>query len=580
MFCKSVKIKNTKWGKGRKRRDATTTTKSPTTKSPTTESPTTISPTTRSPTTTEPAAKSTTKPKPVDDFSSKPVVNVTIHKETSSYEKNKTISSSNGLNDYKVAENVKMSSSQFHGVYLFHKHLSALNTSEATRKSILKLIENIPTTLGGEDSLLAEGILRKFGEEPLRLIKKKGTTREFTSESARTKLMAVLGHILDRKVRKECGCSECEVCGCKLSQCPKKIFRCPPCPWTQDCIYPPHCEVYPPCDPCPDDDADDDGPEEDLDDVDKVDPILKDEDVKEIECTTGATCPNKSKFTCGGAPLNPFTPKTKSSEYMVGGEDIKYGEYPQFARLEIRVPGKISNGLCGGTLISHSHVLTAGHCVQVKEKNSKRNYTKFKPEHFKVFLGDFKRKVKDSHEEQRNVTHITFSSKFNIPDEEGSRYDYAILTLNKPVKFTDYIQPACLPYEPFKIKPTTICYVVGIGITKFDKKGGQHEFAKGVQKMRVRKTSCKSWGFKSNDRSRHCFTKALDKGDTCGGDSGGPILCLDRKNRWNLMGIVSYGAEACDGSETTGWVAVYTRIRGLLTIIKKDSKNQNPKNLL
>lgn len=440
------------------------------------------------------------------------------------------------------------------------------------------MIENIPTTNGGPESLLADKILAKFGEKAPKLLKKKGSTREFTVESARTKLMAIIGHILDRKLRKKCNCPTCEpIVPCNCTKCIYSLQGCAPCKVT-DCIYPEGCKKYPPCQKCiQSNDADDDGKLSELDDIDPIDPIAPGELDKPFDCKDGATCPKTANFTCGGAPLNPLTPKTNSSEYMVGGEDIKYGEYPQFVRIQVKIRGKFSDGLCGGSLISRTHVITAGHCTQIKESGSKRNYTKFKPENFKVILGDHKRNEKDKYEEERNVKHITYSSRFNIPDEEGSRYDYAILTLDKPVKFNNYIQPACLPYEPLNIKANTICHVVGVGITKFDK-AGSHEFAKAIQKMRIRRTSCKSWGFKHDDRSRHCFTKFGAKGDTCGGDSGGPVLCLDHKNRWTLMGMVSYGAEACDGSETTGWVAVYSRIQAMLGLIRKDSQSQNKEN--
>lgn len=289
-------------------------------------------------------------------------------------------------------------------------------------------------------------------------------------------------------------------------------------------------------------------------DIDSNNPVKKTEFNKVKPCY-GFTCPYQS--TCGSAPLNPYTrPKKKGrTPYVVFGEPETYGEWPQYVRLSIN--GTI---LCGGVLITNRHILTAAHCTYYRGES-------LGPENFRIHLADHSRYSRDSHEKTAQVASICRSSMYS-PRSDTTKYDYSVLTLSRTVGFNDHIQPACLPYRPIRIglrDTSTRCYVLGFGSMGFDRGN-----ALVLQKLRVRRSSCRKWLFRDDDRSRMCFTNYKGRGDSCSGDSGGPIMCLIDKKRWTVVGLVSYGSSECDGSDQTGWVAVYTRVRALLEYIQAD----------
>lgn len=289
-------------------------------------------------------------------------------------------------------------------------------------------------------------------------------------------------------------------------------------------------------------------------DIDPYDTVKKSE-YNKVKTCTGFTCPYQSM--CGSAPLNPYTkPKNKGrTPYVVHGEPETYGEFPQYVRLAIN--GSI---LCGGVLITNRHVLTAAHCTYYK--NVKQG-----PENYRVFLADHMRWSRDAYETSTGVSHICRSRRY-VPGAATTKYDYSVLTLSRAVKFNDHIQPACLPYQPPRIglsDKNSRCYVLGFGSLGYDRGN-----APVLQKLRVKRTSCRKWLFRDDDRSRICFVNYRGRGDSCSGDSGGPVLCLINRTRWTVVGLVSYGSTECDGKQLVGWVAVYTRVRALLDYMRAE----------
>lgn len=428
------------------------------------------------------------------------------------------------------------------------------------------LLGSIPTLAGGQGRALGKQLMTAL-HTAVRSKSFESTQlgRSFTYMTAKRITEAILRELFKRRARDICKCDRCNYllpCQCPIEVECAEIEKCQACP-TNLCPVPDDCPQHPACQEChflKISEAYVDLDENPLNDADFREPVSPSELSRTVQCH-GEMC--QFKRTCGQAPLNPLTPR-KASGYMVGGEDSVYGEWPSYVKLDI--PRGLGEAMCGGVLISDRHVLTAGHCLHGIDFDTHR------APRLKITLGDYSRKQVDEHEIIAEMEDVCMSKRFEDANGTGSRYDFSVITLKKPVEFNDYVQPACLPYTVADLKDSH-CYVIGLGVVKYDPSIlAMHVFPDRLQKMQIRRVSCYPWGISDSDRSRHCYTKAYGTGDSCGGDSGGPILCLSKSKRWTVTGLVSYGLEACDGSGSVGWVGVYSRVPSLLKWVQGDCK--------
>ena len=125
-----------------------------------------------------------------------------------------------------------------------------------------------------------------------------------------------------------------------------------------------------------------------------------------------------------------------STPQVVGGVTSEAGAWPWAAVLG-RLDGNKLIPVCGGTLISRQHILTAAHCfpanpspgevinlVRLGEQDVTSNFDGASPVDFEIC--------------ERHL-HARYSR------ENGATNDIAILKLCKPANLNNFIQPACLP---------------------------------------------------------------------------------------------------------------------------------------
>ncbi|XP_074854451.1 serine protease 27-like [Carettochelys insculpta] len=230
----------------------------------------------------------------------------------------------------------------------------------------------------------------------------------------------------------------------------------------------------------------------------------------------------------------------------VGGEDSMEGEWPWQASLLWH-----NKHLCGASLIAHQWVVTAAHCFQRGMNTS--NYM--------VVLGASRLANGQPHRLSLGIRHI-----INHPQYAGeaSSGDIALVELERPIQYTDYILPICLPEASVRFPAGMKCWVTGWGNIR---EGEDLPHPQTLQKLQVPiidQNTCKqlystAWGSSSQLKAIQddmmCAGYADGMKDTCKGDSGGPLVCKVSLE-WLLAGIISWG-KGCGIRNRPG---VYSRL--------------------
>ncbi|KAL4705221.1 hypothetical protein ACJJTC_000219 [Scirpophaga incertulas] len=240
---------------------------------------------------------------------------------------------------------------------------------------------------------------------------------------------------------------------------------------------------------------------------------------------------------------------------VVGGVKAKLGDFPWMALLGYknrRGPG--ARWLCGGSLISSKHVLTAAHCIHGHEDDL-----------FVVRLGELDLERED---EGATPTDVLIQEKIKHEEYSPTAFtnDIAILLLERDVPFTQLIKPICIPKDSELRARSFENYnpiIAGWGDTEF--RGPSATHLQALQLPVVSNSYCANAyaAYKAQRIDERVLCAGFQQGgkDACQGDSGGPLMQpiwneREYKTHFYQIGVVSFGRKCAEA----GFPGVYSRV--------------------
>ncbi|CAH1103279.1 unnamed protein product [Psylliodes chrysocephalus] len=245
---------------------------------------------------------------------------------------------------------------------------------------------------------------------------------------------------------------------------------------------------------------------------------------------------------------------------IVGGAPAVLNEFPFMVILGYRNSKNPNTPkwLCGGTLITTRHVLTAAHCVH------NRN------DLYLARLGELTLFDEKDGASPEDIKIISVKKHENFNTVEFTN-DIAILTLeHEPTKAS--IWPICLPLtDPLRKDDFVgeVGIIAGWGSLYFD--GPRSSTLQVADIPVISEENCqRSFGKDTViDNRIICAGWTNSAKDSCQGDSGGPLMYAVKEGKYSWyyqIGIISYGFRCAE----QGYPGVFTKITNFLDWIKNN----------
>ncbi|XP_071434162.1 transmembrane protease serine 9 [Pithys albifrons albifrons] len=240
------------------------------------------------------------------------------------------------------------------------------------------------------------------------------------------------------------------------------------------------------------------------------------------------------KSDCG------YRPAMQTASRIVGGSEASRGEFPWQVSLR-----ENNEHFCGAAILTEKWLVSAAHC-----------FAEFQdPDMWAAYTGTTSLRGSDSSAVKMDIAQIIPHPLYNA---DTADYDVAVLELKRPVTFTKYIQPVCLPDAGHHFPTSKKCLISGWGYLKEDFLVKPEFLQKATVELLDQNLCSSLYSHVLTDRMM-CAGYLEGKVDSCQGDSGGPLVCQEPSGRFFLAGIVSWGI-GCAEARRPG---VYTRVTKL-----------------
>ncbi|XP_033158155.1 uncharacterized protein LOC117139728 isoform X1 [Drosophila mauritiana] len=230
-------------------------------------------------------------------------------------------------------------------------------------------------------------------------------------------------------------------------------------------------------------------------------------------------------------------------ERVVRGNVAQRGRHPWQATIRTRGRGGISSHWCGAVVISKRHLLTAAHCLYGSPKGA-----------YFVRVGDHYANIAESSEVDSFIENWYLHENFRKGTHMNN--DIALVVLKTPLKFSDYVQPICLPDKNAELVQDRKCTISGWGSIKSGVSTPAQVLGSAELPI-LADHVCKQSNVYGSAMSEGMFCAgSMDESvDACEGDSGGPLVCSDDDGE-TLYGLISWG-QHCGFKNRPG---VYVRV--------------------
>ncbi|XP_060687423.1 transmembrane protease serine 6-like isoform X1 [Hemiscyllium ocellatum] len=237
----------------------------------------------------------------------------------------------------------------------------------------------------------------------------------------------------------------------------------------------------------------------------------------QVKCVDNDACKTSDYAACGCGRQKTVMAK------IINGKGTVDGEWP--FQISLQLGG---NHICGATLVACRWILSAAHCFE--NRNDPEKWTA-------VFGLRFLNQLN-----KREVQHRAIKKIIIHPQKKPSsfNYDVALLELEHPVEYTDFVQPVCLPTATTSFTSGRRCIIIGWGTTEENGISSSNELLQ-TEVMVFNKSQCQKV-IPQITPQMICAGYLEGGRDACQGDSGGPLLCQDENSQaWLLAGTVSFG---------------------------------------
>ncbi|NWX33439.1 TMPS9 protease, partial [Notiomystis cincta] len=258
------------------------------------------------------------------------------------------------------------------------------------------------------------------------------------------------------------------------------------------------------------------------------------------ECVAGVQWQNPAALSFSSLSDCGSRPAMQTASRIVGGSEASRGEFPWQVSLR-----ENNEHFCGAAILTEKWLVSAAHC-----------FTEFQdPAMWAAYTGTTSLRGSDGSAVQMDISQIIPHPSYNA---DTADYDVAVLELKRPVTFTKYIQPVCLPDAGHHFPTSKKCLISGWGYLKEDFLVKPEFLQKATVELLDQNLCSSLYSHVLTDRMM-CAGYLEGKVDSCQGDSGGPLVCQEPSGRFFLAGIVSWGI-GCAEARRPG---VYTRVTKL-----------------